>query len=221
MKIQRAPSNGLSSNREPYLRSLCRHAHELIIMGYGRLTPSHFAVSDETEITGELVRTMREAMQENDAPEWVDRYALPKDDPPLNVPHRRGPSRPRVDIEFERVKRGPRPTLRFEAKRLGPNHPVSGYLGKDGLGCFLTGKYPSPHHEAGMLGYIQNDDEDAWAKKIASSLDNTPKKYLLSAKGEWRRVQVTVACPHTYQTVHATPKSNGRLTVHHVLLCFC
>lgn len=190
-------------------------------MAYDRLVPLDYISSQETEITGELVRAMREAMQETDAPEWVSPYALPKDDPPLDVPGRYGKARPRIDIEFELVRRGPRPTLRFEAKRLGPRHPVSGYLGKDGLGCFLSGKYPLTGREAGMLGYVQSDDEDVWAGKLADRLREDPGGYSLRRGGDWRRVRIIAACRHTYRTVHTGPRSNGPLTIYHMLLCFC
>ena len=79
----------------------------------------------------------------------------------MNVQGKLGKSRPRVDIEFERVVRGKRPRLRFEAKRLNSatGHTVAKYLGEEGLGCFLSGKYPMMHAEAGMLGYVQGEDE--------------------------------------------------------------
>ena len=90
---------------------------QLIAMGYQELHTEDFANSQEPEITGELVRTMREIQERKSAPSSVASYPI-HDDPPLNVPGKRGKNRPRVDIEFERVARGMRPRLRFEAKRL-------------------------------------------------------------------------------------------------------
>ena len=69
-------------------------------MGYARLTPENFATSEETVITGELVRAMYDVMESADAPSWFVHYELPKDDHPMNVPGRQGKSRPRIDIEF-------------------------------------------------------------------------------------------------------------------------
>lgn len=217
MTLRRVTSYGSSANGDIYAESLCRHAHELVMMGYGRLRPSDHVASQETEITGELVRAMREAMQEASAPDWVARYAL-RDDPPLDVPGRYGKARPRVDIEFELVRHGTRPLLRFEAKRLGPGHSTSAYLGEDGLGCFLSGKYPLNHPEAGMLGYVQDGNAGAWAKRIASGLNKAPALYFLHRK--WRKRRVLATCDHTYRTVHAPPKVEGLVTVHHVLLSF-
>ena len=56
-------------------------------------------------ITGKLVHAMRDAMADPQAPDWTTRYSI-REDPPLNVPGRHGKSRPRVDIEFERVQHG-------------------------------------------------------------------------------------------------------------------
>ena len=209
-----------SSNRKLYLSMLRAHAHELLVMGYVRLDPSDLACNEEPDITGKLVSAMSEALEEDDAPDWADRYAL-KDDPPLNTPGRYGKRRPRVDIEFELVRRGPRPRLRFEAKRLGPRNPVSEYLGNDGLGCFIAGKYPMTHNEAGMLGYVQSGSEDLWATRISESLKKSPKKYSLKPLGQWQKVQLTKSYHHTYRTVHFGPNSGSDVAIHHVLLRCC
>src|SRR5262245_62168224 len=162
--------------RDTYRRSLRTHAHTLIAMGYQELHAQDLVNSQEPEITGELVRAMREIQERAAAPPWVVYYTI-HDDPPLNVPGKRGAKRPRVDIEFERVTRGTRPRLRFEAKRLGRNHGIGQYLGEDGLGCFISGRYPLTHPEAGMLGYVQSNDETTWAAKIAMALTRAPDAY--------------------------------------------
>ena len=107
--------------RNVYQLNLRLHAHELIAMGYQVLLAEDFANKQEPEITGELVLAMREILERSSSPVWAEYYTI-HDDPPLNVPGKRGKKRPRVDIAFERVIRGLRPCLRFEAKRLGKNH---------------------------------------------------------------------------------------------------
>ena len=67
-----------------------------------------------TAITGELIRVMGETLENESSPAWVETYTI-HNDPPLSVPARQGKHRPRVDIEFEKVNRGPRPHLQFEA----------------------------------------------------------------------------------------------------------
>jgi hypothetical protein len=189
-------------------------------MGYQRLSPATYAASEEPEITGELVRAMHEAMQDDDAPEWVAHYELPKDDPPLNVPGRLGKRRPRVDIEFVRVCLGPRPRFRFEAKRLGRANPVGDYLGREGMGCFLSGKYLLTGDEAGMLGYVQSEDEPRWASKIEARLHASGNQFGIREDGPWQRARIVPGLDHTYHSRHDRRNPLPPVTIFHVLLRF-
>lgn len=209
-----------SGNRRVYRAAVRGHVHALIAMGYERLEPADFVNSEEPDITGALVDAMHDAIQDRDAPDWVDHYALPKDDRPLSVAGRRGKRRFRVDIEFERVRHGPRPLFRFEAKRLGARHPVCDYLGEDGMGCFLTGRYPVTDDEAGMLGYVQSDDEQAWAERIERRLHTNNSAYSIRSDGAWCRVRVVSGLSHTYRTRHDRKSPLPPVTIRHVLLRF-
>jgi hypothetical protein len=142
------------------------------------------------------------------------------DDPPLNVSDRQGTRRPRVDIEFERVNRGPRPRLRFEAKRLGIRHPTGPYLGNDGLGCFTSGKYPLTHPEAGMLGYVQSGGETSWAANLESALRQTPARYSTTEEKAWEPFPITSALLHTYRSRHHCQTMAEELQIFHTLLRF-
>ncbi len=65
-----------------------------------------------------------------------------------------------------------RPEYNFEAKRLfRPGFPASKYLGRDGLGCFLDGRYARAYHEAGMLGYVQSDSVAWWADYLKARME--------------------------------------------------
>ncbi len=209
-----------SELRDTYLRSLRKHAHELIAMGYHELSAEDYANSEEPTITGEMVRVMREILERESSPPWVEHYAI-HDDPPLNVPDKQGKRRPRVDIEFERVNRGLRPRLRFEAKRLGKNHRVGLYLGDDGLGCFTSGRYPLTHPEAGMLGYVQSDDEASWAAKIEAALRRTPARYSTTGDNVWDQNQITPQLVYTYRSRHHCQAWEEELQIFHILLRFC
>jgi hypothetical protein len=206
--------------RDTYRRSLRTHAHTLIAMGYQELHAADFAISQEPEITGELVRAMREIQEQGSAPAWVAYYAI-HDDPPLNVPGKQGKRRPRVDIEFERITRGMRPRLRFEAKRLRRNRDVEQYLGEDGLGCFTSGKYPLTHPEAGMLGYVQSDDETTWAAKIEMALTRTPDTYCIVDNALWDGYQITPQLVYTYRSRHHCQTLGEDIDIFHTLLRFC
>ena len=206
--------------RDTYRRSLRTHAHTLIAMGYQELHPEDFAISQEPEITGELVRAMREIQELGSAPSWVAYYAI-HDDPPLNVPGKQGKRRPRVDIEFERITRGMRPRLRFEAKRLRGNRDVEQYLGEDGLGCFTSGKYPLTHPEAGMLGYVQSDDETMWAAKIETALTRAPDAYCMTDNTLWDGYQITPQLVYSYRSRHHCQTLGEDIDIFHTLLRFC
>jgi hypothetical protein len=206
--------------RENYAMVLRFHAHALIAMGYGRMNASSFAAWEEPAITGELVRVTREFLESDDAPAWAVYYSI-GDDPPLNVPDRFGKSRPRVDIEFERTGvRGCRPRLRFEAKRLNKKtgHSVGAYLGSDGMGCFISGKYPLTHDEAGMLGYVQSENEEDWSNQIENILDEQRQKY--SVVQPLYHQQKICSLQHTYVSHHYNVSCSAVILVHHILLRF-
>ena len=206
---------------QAYVISLRSHAHCLIAEGYARMEKTAFAGEQEPVITGELVREMRAYLESGGTgPSWAPYYTI-HDDPPLTVGGRLGKARPRVDIEFERVISGPRPRLQFEAKRLNmlTGHTVSGYLGEEGLGCFTSGRYPITHGEAGMLGYVQSEDEEIWAERIRLALHNDKTKY--SAKDPpFSHQRMHSSLRHTYLSHHRRNKGAGPFVVHHILLRF-
>jgi hypothetical protein len=206
---------------QAYANRLCTHAHCLIAEGYARMEKAAFASELEPAITGELVRQMRAYLESGaTAPTWAVFYTI-HDDPPRSVVGKLGIARPRVDIEFERVVSGPRPRLQFEAKRLDTptGHTVSGYLGKDGLGCFTSGRYPMTHHEAGMLGYVQSETEEIWADRIELALRKEKAKYMATDPPfSYQRLHSLLR--YTYRSHHRQGKRPEFVTIHHILLRF-
>ena len=155
-------------------QNLRKHSHWLIREGYARMDAGSFINNKEPEITGELCREIQEYMELEDTPEWCLNYTV-HDDPKVNVDGKLGDARPRIDIGIERVQKGKRPVFCFEAKRLGPNHPIGPYLGEEGLGALLSGYYPLTHDEAGMLGYYHENDADHWFNEIEKKKTNCTK----------------------------------------------
>ncbi len=200
-----------------YAEALRAHAVTLIWLGYQRLNASSFAVAEEDDITGELVREMKLVAQDPSSPDWVDHYEIHEQDP-QNVKSKRGKRRPKMDIEIECHRRGLRPRLGFEAKRLGRGNSVSDYLGDEGLSAFLDGYYPTTHGEAGMLGYIQVQTPSEWSVKLAMSLNDNREKYRVANGGEWRSLNSVSASPSSC-TFHTDAIGNP-LFVIHVLLPF-
>lgn len=201
---------------EAYTSALRSHALTLIALGYARMSLANFKAAEEDAITGELKREMQAVIESEFAPEWTEHYSV-QDQVRDDAPGKLGKERPIVDVEFVRNKHGRRPRLRFEAKRLGPNHPASGYFGDGGLEAFVTGYYGRTHEDAGMLGYVQSHDEATWADKLAkASADRTTQ---LSIEKQWAEFPGEGFPPFTYSTQHRDHLQNT-LNVFHVLLNF-
>lgn len=200
-----------------YIEALRGHALALLWSGYLKMKPDDFSSAEEDEITGELVRHMDEITQDEKAPPWVQFYTV-KEQVRSHSTEKLGKKRPIVDVELERHKRGRRPRLRFEAKRLGRGVGVAGYVGADGLGAFLSRYYTRTHNEAGMLGYVQSKTEEEWAKHLAAELSST--SHGITKDGAWKPISLAGAPPYTYQTVHLDSEKSLVLLLH-VLLRFC
>lgn len=196
---------------------LRQHAHQILAGGYARLKPADYAQTKEPEITGRLCKAMSEFMAEDDAPRWIVHYAI-RDDPKLSIHGLEGECRPRIDIEVERVQRGHRPLFRFEAKRLGSGHPLSSYLGNEGMGAFLSGYYPVSHPDAGMLGYLQRSEVHQWYEKLAEELNASPTNYRYVA-AEGIILQPLATGLSTWRSTHST-ETGSPIAVWHTLLRF-
>jgi len=201
-----------------YTAALRTHALTLLALGHARMTPANFTTSEEDAITGELTREMNAVIEDESAPEWAEHYSA-REQVRANTPGLLGKARPIVDIEFERHRRGRRPRLRFEAKRLGPGrkHSANSYFGDGGLEAFTTGYYDRTHADVGMLGYVQSDDESKWAEKLSTaSMSRLQSLGIIEA---WSAFPGEGFAPFTYRTGHHD-ESGRTLNVFHVLLAF-
>jgi hypothetical protein len=198
-----------------YASEMRWHALSLIMLGFERVNKAQWTNAAEDNITGELVRRMKEVTQDPVSPEWVDHYEV-NEQQLQNVHGKLGNARPRMDIEFERHSRGPRPRLGFEAKRLGRGAGLAAYLGADGLEAFLSGYYPTTHGEAGMLGYIQENNCEFWANTLTTTLQGNA--YGLVNGGECRSLNFD-GVPHGLGSTH-NDQSGSSLLVLHLLLPF-
>lgn len=200
-----------------YVVELREHALALLWLGYARMKTSDFTTAQEDDITGELVKEMRLALEEDAAPMWVEHYSV-LEQVRSNTKGVLGKRRPIVDVELERHTRGPRPRLRFEAKRLNASSGVSEYAGSDGLAAFLNGYYNRTHNEAGMLGYVQTRTAGYWASRLGKSLVRPAHR--ITKGGSWSHIRMSDISPQTYQTIHLDHR-RVRLVIFHTLLSFC
>ncbi len=149
-----------------YRLAFIRNCHILVLRGYELIKTADLSQAEETSITGELVRGVREVIESEDAEAWMQLFDV-HDDPPQNVSGKLGRSRPRVDIEFVRLSgQGKRPRFHIEAKRLYRPNSVEKYFGEDGLGCFIVGRYAAKEAVGGMLGYVQTDTALEWLGRL-------------------------------------------------------
>lgn len=187
--------------------------------------PKSLQDEEEPAVTGKLIESIRCAMNVDDGPEWMNNFSI-HDNAPVNVCGRTGKNRPIVDFQFEFVASGPRPLFRIEAKWLGTQKTSigskEGYLGSEGIGCFLSGKYPANIGHAGMLGYIHSEDETVWAAKIEEHFRrNSAELKVVKSNGQvWQRDKIQKGY-HAFISVHACKASIGTLKITHLFLRFC
>ena len=71
-----------------------------------------------------------------------------------------------------------------------------------------------------MLGYVQSESPDHWAKAIQHKLRREPReKHLLTDDGTWAAIRLIPALKHTYSTRHSRP-TLGNVTIYYTLLDF-
>jgi len=145
---------GASANATDYQFVFLRRAHRLLALGYEALIPHEYSHAVEEDITGRLVEEVERILDDPETPPWTQWFAV-HEDPRVHDAERRGKRRRRIDIRIDSAEKLPRSRLSFEAKRLGPDHGVSVYLGEEGLQCFIHGRYARHESSVGMLGYVQ------------------------------------------------------------------
>ena len=204
-----------AAKADAYRQVFITHVHELLILGFSRLDRSQLSTMHEPAISGLICQAIANVFDDPNSPHWVDDYEI-HDDPPVHDPTRTGKHRRRVDIKIASSRMRPRSKYCFEAKCLNSNAGVGDYLGKEGLGQFISGSYSSDQTEGGMIAYAQTKDCDYWVAKIAAKVDFA--KYKTGRGGKWRPVVIVASHSHTYQTIHKRPNKLRNIRVAHVIL---
>jgi hypothetical protein len=193
-----------------------RNAHRILRAGYQRLDAPAYQTSEEDEITGDLAHEMNEVI--GFAPEsWMRMFQV-HDQYPVTAPggpgtdRRVGKRRSKIDLQF--VANSGSGIVRFswEAKRLGPGHAISAYLGPTGLGCYITGQYSSESAFGGMLGYAQAGACRDWYQVLQNKLEelgSKPESYDLS-----------VFPTHAIRSTHARASFGSDISIYHTILQF-
>ncbi|NLB82279.1 MAG: hypothetical protein GX800_11880 [Clostridiaceae bacterium] len=205
--------NNDSSDSAEYRKAFYCRSLLLLVNGYQLLLSeaNDFSNSEETDITGELVRCSNAYIDNLASPDWVVPYTV-NEESPENTGERKGKRRKRVDVVCTLTQRRPHLRLKFEAKRLKNKlHPVSAYLGKEGLGEFLTGNYAPESDVAAMLGYIQTDNCVYWKHQISEKLSENNIELHHSGLAE---------ISNSYLSVHNRVVTQKSIAIYHLLLDF-
>lgn len=193
-------------------------AHILISWGYsGALSRIDSDSHEETTITGYISAAINNRLRAFDCPAWAEDFSI-MENKPVELEGREGKKRPRPDLIVEGKMRG-RPEYIFEAKRLKTDGFGSGkYLGNDGLGCFVSGKYAARYDEAGMLGYMQSNSPMHWLTEIGKKINQ--KKENLNFISLQQGIEVIRDFSGEWLSVHNREGVNRSITIFHILLDF-
>jgi hypothetical protein len=181
------------------------NAHQILIEGYRRIEdPAAYHESEEDGITEVLVHAMMEHI--GFRPEsWIKMYQV-HEQTPVRTRGRTGKRRPKVDLELVAFSGVGIVRFSWEAKRLGPNHGVSVYLGAEGLGCFLSGQYARDCSFGGMLGYAQTRRDEPWIGIIGDRIPIEPAPREFPSPTSISR--------------HDRPPPSTQIAIYHTILLF-
>lgn len=208
---------GQSGNASDFRQVFVTRVHQLLELGYRKFTLTDWSKQKEPAITGELVRVMEDLACSSK----TFRHFHVHDDPHVNAPGRLGKNRKKLDIKIVSSQHLLRARFSFEAKRLGKHNPVSNYIGQEGLGCFLRGDYAAAEDDAGMLGYVQSDTAENWARKIQMKLEEPCNTFVLYDNSTWREYLMRSGPTYTYHTRHDRVALGRPIDIYHTLLVFC
>ncbi len=112
----------------------------------------------------------------------------------------------------------------FECKclnvvRKGKRNSLSGdYVGPDGMGCFLSGKYWGGNDCGGMIGYVMDNDLDSAKLAVNNALRRNVRQLGLQKPEE---LNPTPICPEESRCSETRHSINTKLIIiYHILLEF-
>jgi hypothetical protein len=208
-----AISGDISSFKELFPDHLITEILETIFAAWSK-TPKRLEI--ENRVTRRLDVFLRQEKDERDLPLRVSiQHSLT--DPVTFQESARidlvltpvGSNKDRVYFAFE-CKR-----LRIPYKKGKLSSGTSDYIGKAGMGCFLTGQYSSGLPHAGMLGYVMDGNWASAEKSIETNIAKHAAKLGLKGSSSWI-ASTWLAHKQAKQTSHLVVKN--LVTIHHLLL---
>ncbi len=160
-----------------YLTQLREDAHLLLAWGHADARSKLPTARDEYDLTGFLSDAMDRRIDNPLTPERFSRYSV-HNERPISPKNESGKDRLRLDIQIELCGVRPKRCYTFEVKRLRDDAKASSsdslahYLGDNGVGRFVAGKYDRESGEAAMLGCIQARTPEFWLELIARAFED-------------------------------------------------
>ena len=201
-----------------------RHVFRLVYEGYVQLkgNDKDYSTVIEEDISHDLTEGIDCFLKADKSPPWVEKLSV-QCEPPISPHGEVGRNRPRLDIKIRSGERPHCATFVFETKRLRHAMRPADYFGKEGIERFWNASgYPvNTYGEAGMLGYIQDEDTAHWISWLKERFEER-RGALHTCKGfGWEYAIQVNELPETFCTCHQ-PSVNGEpIIIFHLLLLFC
>ena len=117
----------------------------------------------------------------------------------------------------------PRCYFGIEAKKLNTTtsagkweSQAGDYAGKDGMGCFVDGRYSCYQCEGAMVGYVMDGDCTKARESISEAIEKRANALHVPVPCPLHPARDLDGCPDAFETWHELER--GEFTIHHVLL---
>ncbi|MGE0529472.1 MAG: hypothetical protein AB7P49_20660 [Bdellovibrionales bacterium] len=127
-----------------------------------------------------------------------------------------------VDIRVRSFSPDPDAFFVCECKRLNVHYPsgfkteAGEYVGKGGMGCFISGQYPATCNCGGMLGFVMDGDITNAVEAINQALGNNKSKLFLRKPYQLEQAGICGNDDRIRQTSHDKP--NPGFLIYHLLV---
>jgi hypothetical protein len=189
-----------------------------LVLDVWRKLPSFAKAGKEDEITGRLAATMKREKKARRLGFSIHFQAIPLGP--------NGPVAARIDFKFL-AGFDEDAYFAFECKRLripqpsGLDHNTDSYVGYEGMGRFIIGKYAPGQPHGAMIGYVM-DGDIATAKSAVIALVHARRNELKLTSGPaWGVSQFLPSEPDVHQTRHRCEsgmRARGAFTLQHIFL---
>jgi hypothetical protein len=130
-----------------------------------------------------------------------------------------------IDINFRYIRRNNDCFFAFECKRLNlinNRSNASEYTGKQGMMCFITGKYRGDLNSAGMIGYVMDGNYKSAIDNVQKNMRRKCKElYLIYQKEEYLILSsLFPSADNVRESRHELPSPPINFIIHHIFLPF-